>query len=73
MQSHLDGEDAVPTDVFLSSRGLHASSLNRNLLIANSIALFVLLIICFVMYHRVQQTLDRVDSITKLNPFSPGT
>lgn len=35
----------------------------------NSALLIILLVVCLVMYHRVQQTLDKVDSIANLNPF----
>lgn len=35
----------------------------------NSILLFILLIVCLVLYRRVQVTLDKVDAMADLNPF----
>lgn len=35
----------------------------------NSILLFILLVVCLVLYRRVETTLDKVDSMADLNPF----
>jgi hypothetical protein len=35
----------------------------------NSVLLFILLIVCLVLYRRVETTLDKVDSMADLNPF----
>mmetsp|Transcript_71429 Transcript_71429/g.83097 ORF Transcript_71429/g.83097 Transcript_71429/m.83097 type:complete len:104 (+) Transcript_71429:119-430(+) len=40
------------------------------MLVANTCMLVFLVILCVVMYRRVIDTLERVDKLTALNPFS---
>lgn len=46
-------------------------SFAKTLLLINSLLLFILLIVCLVMYHRVQVTLEKVDKMTGLFPNFP--
>lgn len=67
-----DGVEAAESRNPLSDWFMKGQELPRLLLVVNTIMLFVIIVVGFVVYNRVQTTLDKVDKMTSTFSLIPA-